>query len=285
MRTGYTHIVFVLDSSYSMNRIKNETVDGFNTFLNAQRNAEGYATLTQIHFSSAVHKRTKIVPNPFSHLNPNPPIFGFGSVILDSTKYGIVHGGCVQEQGQVTLPAAMIEVPDPYAVVTDFKDVKEVEDLVIGKTYQPGGGTPLYDTIGRAIKETGEKLTAMKEEDRPEKVLFIISTDGEENESQEYTKPMINEMIKHQTDVYSWDFMFFGANMDAMAEAQALGINSQSAVTYCADHAGTTSTFNTIAEKTATYRSLTGAMKRSALAYTDEERVAAMGGVNNKNGL
>lgn len=285
MRAGYTHIVFVLDSSYSMNRIKKETVDGFNTFLKAQRQADGFATLTQVHFSSAVHKRTKKVPNPMLALWQNQQQPVFGGVTLDSTQHGVVAGGCVRGPtfGQITIPPAEIEVPDPYAVVTDFKDVKEVEDLVMGKTYQPGGGTPLYDSIGRAIKETGEKLAAMKEEDRPEKVLFIISTDGEENESQEYSKPMIKEMIDHQTKVYSWDFMFFGANMDAMLEATSLGISAASAVTYGANHLGTTSTFNMVAEKTASYRSLSRGVAASALSYSDEEREVALGGVGNNS--
>ena len=290
MKAGYTHITFVLDSSFSMQRIKKETVDGFNTFLDAQRKAPGMATLMQVHFSSAVHRRTKKIPyQPYNFFNG---LANLGGVILDSnTVNQNVFGGCVVTPGNplditsgtINCAPQFYEVNDPYAVVTDFVDVKEVENLVIGKTYQPGGGTPLYDSIGRAIKETGEKLAAMKEEDRPEKVLFIISTDGEENESREYTKSMIKEMIDHQTQVYNWDFMFFGANMDAMAEAISLGISAQSSVTYAANHLGTTSTFNMVAEKSALYRSASVVSKSAALAYTDGERAVAMGDVDIKN--
>jgi hypothetical protein len=277
MRAGYTHIVFVLDSSYSMHRIKKETVEGFNIFLKAQREAPGFATLTQIHFSSGVHLRTKKISNPLAGLwKKDTTIFGQGKVFAQ----GIIAGGCVigPTTDQLTCHPTEIEVPDPYAIVTDFKDVKSVEDLVIGVTYQPSGSTPLYDTWGRAIKETGEKLASMKEEERPEKVLFIVSTDGEENSSQEYNKSMIREMVEHQTNVYSWDFTFLGANMDAMLEATSLGVKAEAALTYGANHFGTASTFNMIAEKSANYRSLSRGIASSSLQFNDEERTVAMGG-------
>src|SRR5262245_6947114 len=88
---------------------------------------------------------------------------------------------------------------------------------------QPRGATALLDAVGRAIVETGERLKAMAEADRPGLVAMVVITDGHENSSRDYTKTKIKEMIEHQTNVYKWQFTFLGANQDAFAEAGAMG--------------------------------------------------------------
>jgi hypothetical protein len=89
------------------------------------------------------------------------------------------------------------------------------------------GTTALLDAVGRAIVETGQRLAAMDEADRPGLVAFVIITDGQENMSREYSKQQIKEMIEHQHGVYNWQFTFLGANQDAFAEAGAIGIAQQ----------------------------------------------------------
>lgn len=72
--------------------------------------------------------------------------------------------------------------------------------------FDPRGGTPLYDALGRAIVDTGARFKRMAEKDRPSKVVFMVITDGEENASKEFTKAKIAEMVKTQQYAYSWDF-------------------------------------------------------------------------------
>ncbi len=88
----------------------------------------------------------------------------------------------------------------------------------------PRGRTALLDAIGRAINETGERLSAIPDADRPGYVVFVIMTDGHENASEEFPKAQVKTMIEHQQSVYRWEFVFLGANQDAFAEAGALGI-------------------------------------------------------------
>ncbi|MGW8268116.1 MAG: vWA domain-containing protein [Longimicrobiales bacterium] len=99
----------------------------------------------------------------------------------------------------------------------------------------PRGATALLDAVGRAINETGQRLSAMDDADRPGLVIFVITTDGLENSSREFTKAQIKEMIQHQQEKYDWHFTFLGANQDAFAEAGDLGIRAASAAQYSMD--------------------------------------------------
>lgn len=88
----------------------------------------------------------------------------------------------------------------------------------------PRGCTPLMDAMSRAIKETGERLAAVPESERPSKVIFAAITDGLENSSIHTTREFLRGQIDHQRQVYKWEFLYFGANQDAFAEAQSYGI-------------------------------------------------------------
>lgn len=99
----------------------------------------------------------------------------------------------------------------------------------------PRGGTALLDAVGRAINETGERLSKMPEADRPGLVVFVVMTDGEENSSQEFTKAQIKKMIEHQQLVYNWQFTFLGANQDAFAEAGSIGITASGTANFSTD--------------------------------------------------
>ena len=88
----------------------------------------------------------------------------------------------------------------------------------------PRGSTALLDAVGRAINETGARLSSMEEAQRPGLVVFVIVTDGAENSSKEFTRDKIRQMIEHQQSVYNWQFTFLAANQDAFAEAASMGI-------------------------------------------------------------
>lgn len=88
----------------------------------------------------------------------------------------------------------------------------------------PRGATALLDAVGRAINETGSRLAAMPEHERPGLVVLVIVTDGQENSSKEFNRDKIRQMIEHQQSVYRWQFTFLAANQDAFAEGATLGI-------------------------------------------------------------
>jgi hypothetical protein len=91
---------------------------------------------------------------------------------------------------------------------------------------QPRGNTALLDAIGRAINETGIKLAALSEDQRPAHVFFVVQTDGMENASREFTRTAIQEMIKRQTDEFSWEFVFLGMGPDTFAQGHNLGFGN-----------------------------------------------------------
>lgn len=99
----------------------------------------------------------------------------------------------------------------------------------------PRGSTALLDAVGRAINETGERLSKMPESERPSLVVFVVMTDGEENSSKEFKKTQIKAMIERQQQDYNWQFTFLGANQDAFAEAADLGIGAAAAADFSMD--------------------------------------------------
>lgn len=109
-----------------------------------------------------------------------------------------------------------------------MKDIKEVENKL---KYQPSGCTAMYDGIGTAIDEIGRVLRDMPENQRPEKNLIIIMTDGEENSSLEYQPSKVREMIKHQEDKYNWTFLYIGTDISNTNDADRVGVNYKFATT------------------------------------------------------
>jgi len=122
-------------------------------------------------------------------------------------------------------------------------------------TFVPRGTTALLDATGRAIAETGARLAALAEAERPGKVIFVIVTDGLENASREFTRERVMGMITHQRDAYAWQFVFLGANQDAIASAATLGIQGTHAMTYAHTGAGTAAAFAAVSRGTARARS------------------------------
>jgi uncharacterized protein YegL len=119
--------------------------------------------------------------------------------------------------------------------IMESKPLNSVENL---PEFSPRGSTPLLDALGDTIARVGTRLRSLPEESRPERVVFVIITDGQENASRKYKLAEIADKIKHQTQVYNWDFLYLGANVDSFAEAGNLGISLRSARNYTPDSKG-----------------------------------------------
>jgi hypothetical protein len=154
--------------------------------------------------------------------------------------------------GRATFTLAQFD--DVYEPVgSPMMNIAYVRDLT-GQTFSPRGSTALLDGIGRLIEETGAGLTRMPEEARPAKVVFVIQTDGEENASTRFNLAQINSMIAHQREKYQWEFVFLGANQDAIATASKMSIGRGTTMTYAANHAGTHSAYTSLGNKVAAFR-------------------------------
>lgn len=159
-----------------------------------------------------------------------------------------------QKELQGECKVTLTQFDDKYEVVYKGKDLDEVPPLVL----EPRGWTALLDAVGRTINETGARLRKLAESKRPERVLFVIITDGMENKSVEFTREKVFEMITHQREKYSWEFIFLGANQDAIATARDLGISLQGAATYQASAVGTQAAWNSVSTNALYYRSAKG---------------------------
>jgi uncharacterized protein YegL len=181
-------------------------------------------------------------------------IGGFNNFIKDQRE---IPGECT-----ITL----IQFDNEYEVNYEFSDINEVHDLN-SDTYVPRGMTAMYDAIGKAITSTGKKLSEMDENDRPEKVIIFIQTDGMENASQEYGAQTIKDMIKEQEDKYSWEFVFLGANIDAKSVGTTIGISANNSMTYAATVKGTSCALKSVSENIVDYR----LGKKTNMSYEDKD--------------
>ena len=122
------------------------------------------------------------------------------------------------------------------------------------KEYYVRGCTALLDAVGGAIHHIGNIHKYAREEDRPEKTLFVITTDGMENASRRYSYEKVKEMITRQRDKYGWEFLFLGANIDAAREAARFGIHADRAANYHADSHGTEVIYKAVSETVCNFR-------------------------------
>lgn len=179
----HTEVIMLIDKSGSMGRLKDDTIGGFNSFVDSQKD-DTKTTLT---------------------------------TVLFDTNWKILHDGL---------------------------DVYEVEEMT-KKDYITGGGTAMLDAIGETINTVQYRHDDMGDA-KPDNVLFVITTDGEENSSRKFTKADIERMIKHQTNGHGWEFIFLGANMDAVKEATSIGISATRAVDYAWTGQGTDALYGTV---------------------------------------
>lgn len=168
---------------------------------------------------------------------------------------------------------SLIQFDHEYEVNYLAKPIAEVPDLD-QFTYAPRGQTALHDAIGRAILETGRSLAAKEEADRPDRVFFVIQTDGFENASHEFNAGKLKDMIKHQQETYSWDFIFLGAGQDAILTANNIGILSAKAMHYQGTVAGSAAMFSTASAYVARGMSAGSADAFAENSFTEDERIS-----------
>lgn len=172
------------------------------------------------------------------------------------------------EPGECTLTTAVFD--DQYELFEDFTDIKKAREKL---DVIPRGMTALLDAIGKTINSVGERLANLKENERPEKCIFIVQTDGMENSSKEFTKEQIKKMIDEQSKKYSWEFMFLGASLDAVNEANDWGFDPNKSALYSIDNYD--GTLNVLNEKMKKMRSAPDeATYAAAAAFSSEERSA-----------
>ncbi len=161
-------MVLILDKSGSMSGLEDDTIGGFNSMIDKQKD---------------LNITTKV------------------TTVLFDTKFNVIH---------------------------DREDIKNVQKLTSNE-YRAGGNTALLDAIGSTINKI-ENVSGIY--DKNSRVLFVIITDGQENSSKEYTKAQIKKMISAKQSKHDWEFVFLGANIDAVTEAESLGIKGSNAVKY-----------------------------------------------------
>ena len=187
MRKNLTEIVFIIDRSGSMSGLEQDTIGGFNSMINQQKNAEGEALVSTILFDN------------------------------------------VSE------------------VLHDRINVKDIQPLT-DHDYMVRGCTALLDAIGGAIHHIGNIHKYARQEDIPEHTMFVITTDGMENASRYYSSNKVKQMIERQKIKYGWEFLFLGANIDAVETAGLFGIDEDRAVNYQCDSEGTALNYEVINE-------------------------------------
>ena len=187
MKKNLTEIVFILDRSGSMSGLEADTIGGFNSMIERQKNAEGEAMIS--------------------------------TVLFDNTS----------------------------EVIHDRVSVQSIKPMT-RDDYTVRGCTALLDAIGGAIHHIGNVHKYARNEDVPEHTLFVITTDGMENASRQYDSEKVKKMIERQKEKYGWEFLFLGANIDAVETARHFGISEDRAVNYHSDSEGTQLNYEVLSE-------------------------------------
>lgn len=157
-----------------------------------------------------------------------------------------------KEEGEAYLSAVLFS--SDSRVLYDRVDVRKVEPMT-EQQYFVGGCTALLDAIGSAVHHIANVHKYAREEDRPAKTVFVITTDGMENASRHYTYDEVKKLIERQRGQFGWEFLFLGANMDAVSAARRFGIREDRAVRYECDSAGTALNFDVVSETIGCVRS------------------------------
>ena len=168
-------------------------------------------------------------------------IGGFNSMIEKQRK----------EDGEAYISTVLFD--DRTEVLYDRVPVCKVEPMNKNQ-YYVRGCTALLDALGGAIHHIANVLKYTREEDRPEKTLFIITTDGMENASHIYTYDKVRKMVEKEKEKYGWEFLFLGANIDAIEVAGRFGIEADRAINYECDSEGTALNYQVLSETVSAVR-------------------------------
>ena len=174
-----------------------------------------------------------------------------------------------KEEGEAYISTVLFD--DTCEVLYDRVSLDKIEPMT-EKEYYVRGCTALLDALGGAIHHIGNVHKYAREEDRPEKTLFIITTDGQENASHQYIYEKVKHMVERQKEKFGWEFLFLGANIDAIAEAGRFGIKADRAVNYNCDSVGTEVNFKALNKAVSSVRCCSDAsFMGAALAGWDED--------------
>ena len=184
-------------------------------------------------------------------------IGGFNSMIDKQKK----------EDGEAYVSAVLFD--DMQEVLYDRIDIRKVEPIT-GSQYYVRGCTALLDALGHAIHHIGNVHKYAREEDVPEKTIFVITTDGMENASRSYSLEKVRRMVERQQEKYHWEFLFLGANIDAVKEAGRFGIHASRAANYVHDSVGTRLNFDVLSDAISCARASASAEEMNEMFDRDE---------------
>jgi uncharacterized protein YegL len=171
------------------------------------------------------------------------------------------------ETGDCTVTVAQFD--SVYEVLQQRVPISKIKDIKIS----PRGSTALLDSMGRLINEVGVDLASMNEDERPDRILFITVTDGEENSSHEFTNEMLKNLIKEQEDKYAWNFTYIGANQDAFANAEKFGGKMSNSMNYIASKDGIDKMWTKVSNATSRYRSVSNFnINSDSFQYNEDEQ-------------
>ena len=214
-------------------------------------------------------------------------MFGFGNedrtditVVLDrSGSMQSVHGQTVEGfeafvEKQKRLPGdcrmTLVQFDTVYETVYRNKPIHRVPRLKL----RPRGATALLDAMGHTIHGTASRVERLAEHHQPARLIMVIITDGQENSSQEFTRKQVFSLVRHYTEKADWQFIFLGANQDAIQEASRMGIDAGAAMTYRGDAHGTAQAWCAAADAVVRHRN-TREPRVAGSYFTDDERRAA----------
>ena len=189
-------------------------------------------------------------------------IGGYNSLIKKQKK----------EEGEAYISTVLFD--DRTEVLHDRVGLDKIKPMT-EEEYYVRGCTALLDAVGGAIHHIGNVHKYAREEDRPEKTLFIITTDGQENSSRMYTYEKVKRMVERQKKKYGWEFLFLGANIDAVAEAGRFGIIPDRAVNYECDEIGTAVNYRALNKAVSRVRNCAANEMDKALAADWKEEIEA----------
>lgn len=187
MKNNITELVFILDRSGSMAGLVSDTIGGFNSMIERQKQEQGEVYVT---------------------------------TVLFDTRFDRIH---------------------------DRKKLAEVPVLT-EKDYVPGGCTALLDAIGSTVRHIAHIHRYARPEDVPEKTVVVITTDGLENASRQYSLEEVRRLIEHEQEKYGWEFLFLGANIDAVETAGSIGIRADRSANFMPDSAGVELSFHAVSD-------------------------------------
>jgi len=194
MKKGLTEMLFILDRSGSMSGLETETIGGFNSLIEKQKNVEGNAIVNTVLFDGEMN---------------------------------VIHN----------------RVP--------LENIKPLTE----KEYFARGCTALLDAVAKSVKHVRRVQKGLTEDEKPEHTIVVITTDGEENSSREYSLDKVKRLVKRMQEKHNWEFMFLGANIDAISAAGRIGISASRAVRYKSDKRGTALNYKVVGEAMACMRS------------------------------